>query len=338
MSALLMRRGRRLLFASIVASIVTAVVACGSKTGLLLPVGEQQGPDAGPDVVLRHIDVFVPPEEDAPEEDALPPLDITPPPDVFFTDCPDAGSTLIYVITQQNNLYSFYPPTAAFKLVGAIACPTTIPDENPFSMAVDRKGTAFIVFSTSGQNPTGDPGGELFRVSTATAACEATGFKIGQQGFSTSFGMSFSGTPDGGQTLYVAGAGQAVSELATIDVLNGYVLNVVGPFSPQITNAELTGTAAGDLFGFASQSSGSSIVQINKANAEVTGAATLPIQQGSGWAFGFWGGDFYLFTAPTGSSIVTRYRPSDGTVVQVAQAPNSELITGAGVSTCAPQQ
>ena len=63
-------------------------------------------------------------------------------------------------------------------------------------MAVDRTGIAYVVFS---------PSGELFRVSTATAACEPTPFVSGQGGFSSTFGMGFSGDTDGGETLYVAG-------------------------------------------------------------------------------------------------------------------------------------
>jgi hypothetical protein len=55
-----------------------------------------------------------------------------------------------------------------------------------------------------------------------------------------------------------------------------------------------------------------------------------------GWAFAFWGGDFYTFTAPGDTStVVQRFRPSDGTVVQVASL--SLVVVGAGVSTCAPQ-
>jgi hypothetical protein len=49
--------------------------------------------------------------------------------------------------------------------------------------------------------------------------------------------------------------------------------------------------------------------------------------------------DFYTFTAPQGrstSSVVTRYRPSDGTIVQVASTPGLTIM-GAGVSTCAPE-
>jgi hypothetical protein len=37
-----------------------------------------------------------------------------------------------------------------------------------------------------------------------------------------------------------------------------------------------------------------------------------------------------------GESLVTRFRPADGSIVQVATS--LDAITGAGVSTCAPQQ
>jgi hypothetical protein len=69
----------------------------------------------------------------------------------------------------------------------------------------------------------------------------------------------------------------------------------------------------------------------------VTNSSSLPgVSQGSGWAFAFWGGNFYTFTAPGGSTVVTRFDPNDGSIVQVAQT--SDVIVGAGVSTCAPQQ
>jgi hypothetical protein len=325
MSASLMRTRRRLLFAS----VVVFVAACGSRTGLLLPLPEEDGgsPDAKSDVIHRP-DAM--PEEDAGEEDALPPLDVRPPIDVIVpSDCPDAGSTFIYVITESNNLYSFYPPDATFTKVGTIDCPAP-PGDEPFSMAVDRKGIAYIVF---------DPSGQLFRVSTATAACEPTGFVSGQGGFSTTFGMGFAqNDDDGGETLYVAG--DTESALGTIDV-DTFKLTQVGSFNPSITMAELTGTGAGGLFGFwdpgGNTNPASAIVQIDKATAQVTNSSTLPgIAQGTGWAFGFWGGDFYTFTAPGSSSVVNRFDPTNGSVVQVAET--NEIIVGAGVSTCAPQQ
>ena len=58
-----------------------------------------------------------------------------------------------------------------FTLIGTIACPVVNAGDEPFSMAVDRTGIAYTVFFNPNRT---DPllGGELFRVSTATASCE----------------------------------------------------------------------------------------------------------------------------------------------------------------------
>jgi hypothetical protein len=328
-----MRTRRRLLFAFIVAAPnVALAVACGSRTGLILPYDEDAAtlPDAAVDV-LHHFDAR-PVEEDALEEEALPPLDVTPPPPDAPNDCPDAASTLVYVITESNNLYSFYPPAAAFTRIGTIACPA-VGGSTPFSMAVDRNGIAYIVFND----------GELFRVSTATAACQPTSFIVGQHGFSNTFGMAFShDTVDGGETLFIASDSSSAPQLGSIDVTN-YQLTVVGAFNPPITAAELTGTGAGALFGFWSPGgtggTDSAIVQIDKSTAQVTNSSPLPgVAQGNGWAFAFWGGDFYTFGAPPPNSttVVTRFSPSDGSIVQIAKT--TEVVVGAGVSTCAPQR
>ncbi len=218
--------------------------------------------------------------------------------------------------------------------------PQSGPDApTPFSMAVDRTGIAYVLYSD----------GELFRVSTATAACEATGFEIGQSGFAATFGMGFSqDSTGGGETLYVAsGVGATQPQLATINPQT-FALRVIGALQPAIRSAELTGTGAGDLFAFYSTDGAalcstncpdSAIGQIDKATGEVTAQSVLlGIPQagpnGGAWAFAFWGGDFYTFTAPSSGTIVHRFDPSDGSIVTVAQ--RSDLIVGAGVSTCAP--
>jgi hypothetical protein len=305
-------------------------VACGSKTGLLVPIEQDSGVpvEAGPDTAI--VDSSLPPEEDSAvvEEDALPPIDVQPPPP---HDCLDAGATLIYVITQSNTLYSFYPPTATFStVIGNIACPST---STPFSMAVSRNGVAYIVFYD----------GTLFEVDTqsATLPCMPTPLVMGQGGFAPRFGMGFSRDPVGtGETLYVAsgsnGGTGGPPQLARIDTTT-FQLTFIGNLTPSIDDTELTGTGAGDLFGFYATTTGSSaIAQIDKGNAMVTGYAPLPgVAQGSGWAFAYWGGDFYTFTAPGPSgTVVTRYRPSDQSIVQVATI--GDVVVGAGVSTCAP--
>jgi len=333
--------------------------ACGSRTGLLVPVVEDAGVadtsadvlDTGADVLdATHPDVIEEQQPDVVEEeaDAGPDVvaeadaieeDVVPFPDAA-TGCPDGGATLVYLITQQNVLMSFYPPTAEFRTIGTIACPDPTTNQ-PFSMAVSRSGVAYVVFNS----------GFLYRVSTSTAACETTPFLGGTNGIPLQFGMGFAadsadaGT-DGGETLYIAlDPGWAdnmptASTLATIDTTT-FDVTTLAMFQPTLLEPELTGTATGNLYGFwaPSQSAQAAIVQIDKTTAQVAQVAPLPgVTLGGGWAFAYWGGDFYVFTAPGGNgtqSVVTRYRPSDGTVVQVAQAPGVTIV-GAGVSTCAP--
>jgi len=325
-----------------VAAALAAASACGSRTGLLVPPPHDASADVEPDVA-PDVGPDVSEEPDAAEEDALPPLDVIEEP---INICPDAGSTLIYLITTpnsattQNVLMSFYPPTATFTQIGVINCPDPM-GTSPFSMAVDRtSGLAYVEYQS----------GNIYLVNTATAACQATPFLTGQGGYPVQFGMGFAAnavdasTPE---TLYVAGdnggmvnTGQGV--LASIDTTT-FRLTQIGQFNPVITGVELTGTGSGELFAFYGTNfvnmvpQDSAIGQIDRATAQVIGEANLPgLAMGTGWAFAFWGGDFYLFTAPNAGSVVTRYRPSDGSLVQVAQTDLT--IVGAGVSTCAPQQ
>jgi hypothetical protein len=239
----------------------------------------------------------------------IPQIDITPLPDAFVPPiCADASTTLIYAVTEEYSLLRFDPSTASFARIGTLDCPDP---GSPFSMAVDREGIAYVLYDD-------EPGTH--------------------NGAFAEFGMGFSANEDdGGETLYVAGT---TGELGSIDT-SSYLLTDIGGFTPTFVQGELTGTGDGRLFSFYAtvpQGPSSAIVQIDKTNASVIAEDVLPsVTQGGGWAFGFWGGDFYLFTAPGGAgSIVTRFRPSDGSTTQVATYP--EIIVGAGVSTCAPQE
>jgi hypothetical protein len=158
------------------------------------------------------------------------------------------------------------------------------------------------------------------------------------------FGMGFASNDVGtGETLYVAtdtdpGALGAINETTL-------ALTSVGVFSPPVSSAELTGTGDGRLFAFwapgGNESPSSAISQIDKTSAQLIANVTLPgVQQGGGWAFAFWGGDFFLFTAPAGPdtpATVQRYDPASG-VLDPRTATYPETIVGAGVSTCAPVQ
>jgi hypothetical protein len=99
---------------------------------------------------------------------------------------------------------------------------------------------------------------------------------------------------------------------------------------------ELTGTGDGRLFAFAGAPA--KLVEYDKANAQVIATEQLNMSLTNAFAFGFYGGDFYMFTEgnnPTFSK-VTHYDYDDTKALTtvVAQAPMR--IVGAGVSTCVP--
>ena len=310
------RLGLVALFSSFSASLLAAALAaCGARTGL--PVAELPQRDAGADVV-DAAEEDAAEEPDVIEEDA-PPI---PPPDL----CQDAGITYIYVVTRENELQHFYPPTRSFASNGALSCPA---GGTPFSMAVDRAGIAYVLFSDN----------TLTRVDPAAMSCTDTGFATMQPGFDMNFGMGYSADTTGpGETLYVAAAG-APDQLAQVDTTT-FGLSVLGTFSSAIGEAELTGTGDGKLYAFGiDNGTGSThLAEIDKTNAAVLSDVTLPISAVgiSAWAFAFWGGKFYFFTAVgAAGTTVSEYDPVTG-AFDPSYATSDQGIVGAGVSTCAP--
>jgi hypothetical protein len=314
------------------------LVACGSRTGLFTDdFSVALGPDAGGSSSSGGIGIGV---LDA--SDDVPTLDVRPPTDVDRTGCPDADALLVYTITTSYDLQSFNPATNAFTNIGHISCPTNGgPDDTPFSMAVDRRGTAYILFQDA----------RIYQVSTATGACIATSYAPGQSNFQL-FGMGFATNSSGPtETLYVAGDDQqsplsgqhGANGIAKIDP-NTFNLTPV-TVAPTVVQAELTGTGDGRLYAFYSKVRDqgidspppSYIGEIDTDTGDVIGERRFDtVGQGHDWAFAFWGGDFYMFHANLGNpTTVTRWRPSDDSVTDVATNPNP--VVGAGVSTCAPQ-
>jgi hypothetical protein len=334
----------------VLVSTAAIVAACGSRTGLLVPTEQDAGPAdvSVPRDARADVGVDVVEEPDAPEEDALPPIDVVVPPGP--NPCPDAGSTLVYVITSDNVLLSFYPPTATFTTIGTIACPTSTAGDSPFSMAVDHAGIAYVAFAS----------GDIFRVSTANAACVPTKRVPTAGPFVSQYGMGFAAnvgadggpTNDGGdagdnvETLYLAGnpGGLTPGNLPPVELgsmsTTTFTTTSIGIVTPSIFGSELTGTGSGQLFGFyVTDSSGTAaaIGELDRTTGQLVAMNNLPgVNIAGGWAFAFWGGDFYTFTAPDTDTIVQRFRPSDGSVTMVTTLPHT--VVGAGVSTCAPQQ
>ncbi len=323
-----------------VLAFLLVAAACGSRTGLFGPedgaaLADASVPRDGQSDGPR--DAFVPDTSPTGDLDALPPIDASPLNDVNRTDCPDAESTLVYVVTSENELHAFFPPDLGFRLIGNLTCPAPA-GTSPFSMAVDRRGVAYVLYTD----------GALYRVSTLTAACVATTYRSGQSGFQT-FGMGFAAdsTSITNERLFVAdngGGGIGIPQpsrgLAHIDT-SSFLLSFVGAFAPSLPRAEFTGTADGRLFAYWPQGTTArplgSIAEVDIRTAAVRARVDVPVgTSDDAFAFAFYGGDFWMFNSTQGdtTTAVSRFRLSDGTTT--TSATFGGRIVGAGVSTCAP--
>jgi hypothetical protein len=218
----------------------------------------------------------------------------------------------IYVVATDKVLYRFYPDTLSFTRVGTLGCET---GAGTFSMAINRRGVAFVEYMD----------GRLFAVNTNDASCQPTPFVPRQTGF-TNFGMGYAknGDTPNGETLYVSGAGLASLDTKTFE------LKFLGSLT--FGRTELTGLDT-SLFAF---SVGSGVIaRLNKDTAATELIyRTSATDEQDAFAVAQWGGDFWLFTGST-TSTVTRYSPSTD-VSTIAVADTGMLIVGAGSSTCAP--
>jgi len=257
-----------------------------------------------------------------------------------------AAAMLVYVLSAENDLYSFNPPSKQFKKIGTLGCQTNM---TPNSMAVDRNANAWVNYAQADMTTGMDTGGAIFKVSTADASCQPTSIHLSQNWYRLGMGFSTDTANGTSETLYVAatgsmnpfGMGGASPGLGKID-LKAQSLAPIGGFGGALDgqNAELTGTGDARLFGFFTTTP-VQIAQIDKSSGAANNAKPLNgVETPSYWAFSFWGGDFYLYTADKYDmanpfSSVTRFRPTDGSVTVLAQNIGFRVV-GAGVSTCAP--
>ncbi len=240
----------------------------------------------------------------------------------------EPGALLVYLVSSSDNLYRYDPSTSGLVSKGVLSCDPSGP--TPFSMSVDREGTAYVLYND----------GNLYRVSTKDASCEATTFEVGQLGFTT-FGMGFARDLDTKtDQLFVTEitfGGDPSKGLGRIDT-ETLELTLVGTYDSSLgDHMEMTSSNDGNLYGYSLDPGGGGwVVEIDKTNADITDATHLPVgNQNGALAFAFWTDDFYIFTSDGGGTTqVTRYRPLDGTVT--ALPPIADVIVGAGVSTCDP--
>ncbi|HET9619828.1 MAG TPA: hypothetical protein VFP84_00580 [Kofleriaceae bacterium] len=248
--------------------------------------------------------------------------------------CADAGAGLIYVVDASDELRSFDPgklPGDPFELIGPLRCR---PQDSPFSMAIDRHGVGWVVYG----------GGELFKISISDASCRPTAFVP-----SVHFGMGFVTDGPGARTekLFLA-ADDGSRALSYVDTAHDVVPHRVGVLTAgDAHNPELTGTSKGKLFGFFPVTDRPSFVQeIDRATGGPKGPrwplGKAPLGNVNSYAFAQWGGVFYIFVTTIDddgrvNSTVRAIDRATGTYRTVMENLPFR-ITGAGVSTCAPER
>ncbi|MEC9072475.1 MAG: thrombospondin type 3 repeat-containing protein [Myxococcota bacterium] len=250
-------------------------------------------------------------------------------------DCPPL-SEQIYLVADTQEMLRYDPQVETVTDVGILACPAG-GGATPFSMAVDRSGVAWVLYSD----------GSLWQVSIQDATCTATGFTPNQNGFEL-FGMGF--TSDGpsttDETLFIAGGTQFMwnwtnGKLGTLSFPELAVTNVgtfaVGPGTP-----ELTGTRFGELWGFFPTLTPPLVAQIDKTNGQLLTTYELSsaiFGNVQAWAFAQWGGKFFLFYKGYADSGTQVWTVAGDTGVATQVIPDiGYKIVGAGVSTCAPAE
>jgi len=177
-------------------------------------------------------------------------------------------TTKVYVVARSPDaIYRFDPTTLTFTRVGVLDCPTS----NVFSMAIDRRGKAWVLFNS----------GKIFRIGLDDLKCheivlQNRGEEIGL------FGMGFATNDSGaGETLFIS----TDSKLSKIDP-GTLVVTEIGP--SLAGRAELTGTGAHELFGFTPYNG--VVARLDKDTGKALEIhRTSAVGTGS-WAFAQWGG------------------------------------------------
>jgi len=189
----------------------------------------------------------------------------------------------IFVISEENSLYSFHPPTLEFKSIGLLSCPTG--GARPTSMAVDRKGIAWVRHSD----------GSIWKVDTRTVECQATSFVAPAEGSPFfQFAMGFSTSSKGGsnEELFLSDSSglTGLGKLNTTSLKVNYVGSFTGPLAGK--TAELTGTGDGKLYGFF-VTEPAQVAEISKGTGNIINPKEMTnTSAGDGWAFSFYAGDF----------------------------------------------
>jgi hypothetical protein len=285
------------------------------------PAGDDQdeGGGGGGDISFEDADGDDP-AEDPGEDPTEDPTEDPAPED----DC-EATSELIYLIDRDTETLSLFDPDSLqVTALGTLDCSWY--DGTPASMAVARDGVAYVRYSSN----------VVFEVDLLTLDCQEMAYDNRVTGFG-SFGMGFATDSAGTwrERLFVANA----SRVARLDTGTWQVTSL-GTLPSQ---AELTGTADGELWAFLPLESPAALVELDKDSGAILSRTNLGSFPNPGdidtFAFAAWGGAHYLFVRVYGMGESTDVYEvlADGSMTRIVRRMGLNVV-GAGVSTCAPTE
>jgi hypothetical protein len=236
--------------------------------------------------------------------------------------CSEAAKS-VYLVDSNNSFYRFYPPDKKFVKLGTLSCKAG--GAQPFSMAVARDGTAYVLFANASSTCAG-----IFAVNTETAECiEKTPFACGFGLFGMGFATDGASTTD--ETLYIGKTGTGANgQLGSLDTTTWQMT----PIGTTGASPEFTGNSLGELWGFFPQAG--KIAQIDKSSgAEIVKWPLTLSTSANAWAFAHWGGSYYIFYKTTAQASTFVYQVTNGAMTTYMPKTGTTIV-GAGVSTCAP--
>ena len=292
--------------ATTLASLGIASGACGSRTGFtsLADFNGEGADDASPLRDGAAIDRDARIDGDARDPDAL-----------ARPDSQNGKICPAYVLSLRSVFSVFYPDTGQF-LDGSLAKCSADPSARPHTMTVDPKGQAYILFEDA----------LLYHFDPITKVCEKTSFKPHIHGLASVFGMAFRESSQGLQ-FFARGKG----DLFQLDPASFAFISQLTVTDDALSLGDLQTTHDGRLFAFDKVR----IDEIDATSGSAKTLGTLPDLGQGPWTFLAWNGDYMLFDADAlsdGPTTVRRYRPADGTIVEVTT--HYDAIVGAGVPPC----
>ncbi|MBW2263570.1 MAG: hypothetical protein JRG91_16535 [Deltaproteobacteria bacterium] len=214
-------------------------------------------------------------------------------PDVDLADpcpcTPGRHNQRIFVLSDDNELYTYDPATNTFEFLAALMCGGLI---HSYSMAVDERGIAWVLNNDSHRIVNVDV--------NDPADCTDSGYVPASFGL---FGMTFS-TEDEWDVcprLHVhsysgAGGFSEGEDVGRLGVMDHEALTISEVGLIDYDGGELAGTRDGRLFAFAGVGP-AKLVEYDKASASVIEIVALDgLSKTGASAFAFHGGDIYFFT------------------------------------------